>query len=226
MFLMVIDHIGLAILDDNIVLRGIGRLAYPIFAFMLTEGFLKTRSRTQYFYRLFLLAVLSEIPFDLLVSNTVFQPYSQNVLFTFCLALFFMAFIEKIKQYGYYKPLFGFIIFVVSGLVGVVLFLDYSIIAIPTVLIFYFFKDKTYKNFVCQFFTMLLLALVADSRGFYIFQHDIPVQVVALFALIPIWFYNGTLGYHSKAYRIFCYLFYPAHISLILLYKQYIYNIY
>jgi len=226
MFLMAIDHIGLAIFDNNIVLRSIGRLAYPIFAFMIVEGFLKTKNRIKYFQRLFLLAILSEIPFDLLISNTPFQPYSQNVLFTFCIALLFMVFLEKIKQWGYYNLFFGLIIFIISGFVSILLFLDYGVIAIPMVLVFYFFKDRTCENLVFQFFTILFLSLVSNGRYFSFLQHGIPVQVFALFALIPIWFYNGTLGYHSKAYRIFCYLFYPAHISLILLYKQYICNIY
>ena len=87
MLLMLCDHLQLTLLPELPILRCVGRLAFPLFAFMAVEGYLRTRNLKNYLLRLLMLAVISEIPFDLLVSGSVFYPVHQNVIWTIVLGL-------------------------------------------------------------------------------------------------------------------------------------------
>ena len=79
---MVIDHVGAVFFPDLIWLRYIGRLSMPIYAFLLAEGYRKTRNFLHYALRLALFAVLSEVPYDLLFQGRVLEFSRQNILFT------------------------------------------------------------------------------------------------------------------------------------------------
>ena len=82
---MFTDHLGRAILPECIWLTYIGRLAFPIFAFQLVEGYMHTRSKTKYALRLFLFALISEIPFDLMAYGTPVYWGHQNIMWTLLL---------------------------------------------------------------------------------------------------------------------------------------------
>ena len=77
--------------DVDLVLRFAGRIAFPIFCFLLVEGFLHTRSLWRYMGRMAAFALLSEIPYDLAFEEGWFDPKSQNVYFTLLLGLLAMA---------------------------------------------------------------------------------------------------------------------------------------
>lgn len=98
MILMLCDHLWATLLPGQEWLTCIGRIAFPIFAFMIAEGFYQTSNRKKYLKRMFIFALISEIPFNLIMSSGLINPFHQNVLFTFTLAILFMMLIEKIKN--------------------------------------------------------------------------------------------------------------------------------
>ena len=83
MIFMLCDHLWATVIPGNEWLTCIGRIAYPLFAFMIVEGYFHTHNLKRYVGRLFLFALLSEIPFNLVMGSRYFYPLHQNVLFTF-----------------------------------------------------------------------------------------------------------------------------------------------
>ena len=84
---MLLDHLWATLVPGSDWMTFLGRLAFPIFAFQIAEGFFHTADVKRYAKRLLLFALLSEIPFDLIQASTVFFPFHQNVLFTLLLGL-------------------------------------------------------------------------------------------------------------------------------------------
>ena len=95
---MLIDHLGITLFPQAVWMRCVGRLAFPLFAFLIAEGFCRTRSFQRYLLRLLLCAALSEVPFNLLRSGGPVDPAHQNVLWTFCIALAVLWCMEQARQ--------------------------------------------------------------------------------------------------------------------------------
>ena len=85
MIFMLMDHLWATLFPAQEWLTCVGRIAFPIFAFMTVEGYFHTHNFKKYLTRMFIFALLSEIPFDLMYGGTVFYPYHQNVIWTFSL---------------------------------------------------------------------------------------------------------------------------------------------
>lgn len=92
---MLIDHIGLVFFPEYEILRLIGRISFPIFAFLLCEGYKHTSNIWKYFFRLGIFAIISEIPYNICLYNQVFYPYSQNIFFELLLGLLVLYLIDK-----------------------------------------------------------------------------------------------------------------------------------
>ena len=86
------DHLWAALLPGTVWLSTFGRMAFPIFAFQVVEGYAHTKRFRVYLGRMFLFALVSETSFDLMYAGPVFYPFQQTVIFTFCLALVLFAF--------------------------------------------------------------------------------------------------------------------------------------
>ena len=80
---MTIDHIGYLLFPKVTLLRIVGRIAFPIFAYLIAEGFVHTGDVKKYLLRLGIFAILSEIPYDLVISGNVLDLEQQNIFFTF-----------------------------------------------------------------------------------------------------------------------------------------------
>ena len=98
MTFMLMDHLWATLLPAQDWLTCVGRLAFPIFAFMAVEGYFHTHSFKKYILRLLLFAVLSEIPFDLMYGGTWFYPFHQNVIWTLLIGLFGIHLMEKVRK--------------------------------------------------------------------------------------------------------------------------------
>lgn len=202
---MLIDHIGAFILepymlgntisDKNIMItiipRLIGRLAFPIFTFLLVEGYMNTRNLKRYIFQMGIFALISEIPFDLASHGVILEFSYQNVFFTLFIGLFTIALFDKFKEMKHIKWLI-----LISGMViATILKTDYSSIGIVIIFVFYYFHD----NKVSRNITIAPLLLL---------------QITAILALIPIELYNGKRGKQNK---FFFYIFYPAHLIILFL---------
>ena len=107
MISMVIDHIALYLMEHGTVLyetmRCVGRIAFPVFAFLITEGFIHTRSRYRYFFTLLGFAVISEIPWYLLNG----ADETHNVMFTLALGVATLMVLEIFCNVVWYLDFFG-----------------------------------------------------------------------------------------------------------------------
>lgn len=224
MLFMLADHIWGSFPGAGEWMTCIGRLAFPIYAFLLTEGFFHTHSVKKYALRLFVFSLLSEIPFDLMYNGTPFYPFHQNVLWGFLIALLGMQLMESVKKKGklWLTVLVDTVIILITSLLGVLTFADYNAAGVLTVYVFYFFHGRKWWTLLGQF--LLLYYINAELlKGFFYSvtiggaAFELPRQSLALLALIPIWLYRGKQGHHSKPFQYFCYAFYPLHTLILYL---------
>ena len=225
MALMLCDHLWATVVPGNDWLTSVGRLAFPIFAFQIAEGFARTHSRKGYLKRMFLWARASEIPFNLMYGGAAFYPFHQNVLFTFCLALVLMMLLE----WGQKRSPVLFLALVPAALaagyfLGMITMVDYYGYGVLTVLLFYLAPRLPFPR-VFQLAGMLLIHGVMMGGRLYTLELaglslEVSQQALAVLALVPIWLYNGKQGKTSPAIRFACYAFYPVHMAALVLLQR------
>lgn len=192
--LMSIDHIGFIFFPQYKILRVIGRLAYPIFAFQIGVGFKHTRSKEKYILRMLLFTLISQIPFMLMLKNCDFMI---NIGGTFLIALLALYWFENIDN-KYLKYIFLFII----PLLALVVPVDYGLYGVLTVIFFYLFYDKKLELSLSYY--ILTVVHCAINMTFF--------SLPSLLALPIILLYNGKKGPNVK---YLFYLFYPLHMLLL-----------
>ena len=214
---MFIDHMGYTLFPGVMWLRCIGRVAFPIFCFLIAEGCVHTHDRKKYALRLLVFAVLSEIPFNLMTGRAVWNPYDQNVLWTL-LAGAAVCWLMDGALKRRTAPAF-----VLTGAAMVAAFwllevfcTDYGGWGMLLVAMFYGVRRAPYGQ---------AAKMAAQAVGLAFFcigvMGGVTIELWALTALVPIWLYNGQRGFSHKAVQYGFYAFYPLHIlilSLIALY--------
>lgn len=213
MLLMLCDHLQLTLLPDLPILRCVGRLAFPLFAFMAVEGYLHTRSLKKYLLRLLMLAVISEIPFDLLVSGSVFDPMHQNVIWTIILGLCCIRAFENISTD--LKKMLSAVVIIASLAAAIIARVDYSSAGVLTLLAFYAFRGNTVRCRLMQLLSLAFINLVLLGGIEFAF----PYQALAVLSLPIIWLYDGSQGPHNGFIKAANYLFYPAHMLILALFS-------
>ena len=210
MLCMFVDHLGKIIMLDSesfqTVCGAAGSIAFPLFAFLLTEGFVHTRNIKIYALRLLGFAVLSEIPFDLYFNNTLIEFKSNNVMFTLLIGLIilfvFSVFEKKDQRY------LGLAVIAVALILlqNVLNIFDYGVSGLLAILVMYFFKDRPHMAYVVA---VLTISLMNPSS----------VNFFALVGMLFVVNYNKEKG---KDIKYLAYLFYPAHLILLYLLKTFI----
>lgn len=229
---MLIDHIGAALIENGIfggpyrfdlaaieasaslsdwwkldgLLRGIGRMAFPIYCFLLVEGFLHTRDVKKYWLRLLMFCFISEIPFDLAIFHKVFYWQYQNVFFTLLLGLTALWLVRWLEDDylsgGQIWDSGRRMVWLLKTCVAVgiccaaawLLRTDYDIIGVCLIVLFYMARGNRQMQ--------LILAVM-------VFFWEPP----AILAWIPICLYDGTRG--SSRWKYWFYGFYPAHLLVL-----------
>ena len=199
---MFIDHYHY-IIGGNQIFNIIGRIAFPIFAFSLNEGYFHTSNLKKYLIRLFTFAVIIQIPAILFKLN-----YPVNIFFTLffgLLAIYILNLKNKkmpLYIFVFFKIFLIFLIFYISKKFK----FDYEIYGILLIIIFNIFRNK--KIFLFLAFFLLNLAVVVFPNIFGLFK----IQFFSMFSLVFIFSYNGKKG---KSLKYFFYLFYPIHFLIL-----------
>lgn len=200
--LMVIDHIGAILLPQYRILRIIGRLAFPIFCFLLVEGFYHTRNVQKYMIRLFLFALGTEVIYDLAFRQTWLEFTHQNVFFTLALGVVMMLMIEKSS--GIVPKAASAIIWM---LIADLIRCDYSSGGLVMILIFYLLHNRN-----------SWIKMLGTAAGNLVLSFPyMGIQLYGALAAIPIGLYNGQEG---RKMKYFFYVFYPLHLLILLLIKR------
>lgn len=199
---MFIDHYHY-IIGGNQIFNIIGRIAFPIFAFSLNEGYFHTSNLKKYLIRLFTFAVIIQIPAILFKLN-----YPVNIFFTLffgLLAIYILNLKNKKMPLYIFVFLKIFLIFLIFYISKKFKF-DYGIYGILLIIIFNIFRNK--KIFLFLAFFLLNLAVVVFQNIFGLFK----IQFFSMFSLVFIFSYNGKKG---KSLKYFFYLFYPIHFLIL-----------
>lgn len=182
--------------------RYIGRIAFPIYCFLLVEGFKRTRDVGRYALRLGIFAIVSEIPFDLCFNASIIEFTYQNVFFTLFIGLITMIAVDRAGGHKWSENImadricryFFAAAFTVAGIAAAeLLSTDYAGTGVMCVMVLYFFRNRRVAQAVA--------GAVAFSW-----------EITAPLAFLPILAYNGKRGLKLK---YFFYAFYPVHLLLI-----------
>lgn len=227
MITMFIDHFGVVFIQRWAIINGcenlrsldckwsilyeafrvVGRMAFPIYVFLLVEGFLKTSNRKKYALRILVFAIISEIPFDLAFSGKWFYLKYNNVMWTLLLGLLTIWLIEIVEsgrvsfaQNMVMQRLAVMIISLASMLIATVAHTDYKFSGIAAVVIMYMLRDKRPMDFI--------LAIVTMSVASWL-------EIFALLETPLLLYYNGKRGYNSKGLKYIFYSFYAVHLLIL-----------
>lgn len=224
--LMLSDHIWATAMSFGNWMTYIGRMAFPIFAFLIAEGFVHTSNFKKYAMRLLGFAIITEIPFNLFYSSRFFNPYHQNVLFTLLLGLLAIYVIDNLKKNHTAKNIGLSVLWLALICIGATIgFVDYGFLGMITVVMFYLLRNFPFA-WLCQLIAMVLINIVffeglvvpVEISGY---TFEIPTQGFAVFSLIPIWLYGGRKGRSDKALQYGFYAFYPVHMLILYLIKYF-----
>jgi len=198
MLSMVVDHVGLVFFPQVVALRIVGRIAFPIFASGIADGYRYTSNLKMYLYRLLFFGAISQIPFMIMAGK-----YELNILFSFVLSLLFIFALDK-KKYWLGISVLLFIFFIKC---------DYGFYGIAMVSLFYFLRAKK---------LLLTISLAAISLFFYKIYNQSLILFSFLGFLPAIYFPNKIIKVTLP--RHFFYWFYPIHL-IILIFIKYIINL-
>ena len=212
MIFMLCDHMWATILDYE-WLTCIGRIAFPIFAFLITEGYIHTSNINKYIKRMVIFAIITEIPFNLMVSASPIYPFHQNVLWTFVISLLTLKYLSFDNTKNIFKSI---LIIILAIIIATITMCDYFGAGVMMVVGFYIFrKSKLLQLLMMIYVNMILLQGYSYPIDIAGYTYYFPQQGFAILSLIFIWLYNGKQGYHAKWFKIFCYAFYPLHMLIL-----------
>ena len=201
---MFIDHVGAVFFPHHLWLRVIGRLAFPIYCFLLAEGAHYTKNPMKYALRLFAGLLLAEIPFDLALYGNLSWAH-QSVMFTLLLAFLMAMVMRKL-------PLIGKVLVVIPFYFAAeLLHTDYGGLGIIMAAVFLISRELPEKT-LFQATGLALVNLAYFSTSF--------IQPAAVAAMIPIRLYSGKKATRSKLLQWAFYLFYPAHLLILWLLRE------
>lgn len=201
--------------------RDIGRASFVLFTYLIVEGFIYTGSRKRYLLRLFLFALLSEIPFDLAFSGKAVDWSGQNVYWTLFLGVLMLTIWEYLGQYrGALRPVVRCSVLVLSGAAAFLFAMDYRFMGILLIFVFYRTRGRALilqilaAGFVMFFGTWgaNCIRYAGTYTMVYLLRFSLR-ELYGLFAFVLIGLYNGERG--RQLPKPFYYGFYPLHLLVL-----------
>ena len=207
---MLIDHTGHVFFPEAIYMRCIGRLAFPIFAFMVAMGYSYTRDIKKYMLRMFIFAIITQVPYVYMIGS--FDPLPFNVIFTLLFGLVSIYAIET----G--KPIIGITVAILLAILAESGGFDHGAFGVFMVIAFYYTRDSKYLSNL----SAILLILLLSTYYLLIFGLNTYTWIIILFYLfaIPVInLYNEKKGISNPFTKWFFYVFYPIHILMLVILK-------
>lgn len=190
---MALDHTGAVLFPQEIWLRCAGRLAFPVFCFLIVEGFVHTHDVYRYMARLGVFALISEIPYDLAFHGVCLEFAYQNVFFTLLIGIVMMKLLSVTRLWPEKAA-----ILILAMWLAVVLRTDYNFRGILLIFMLYAFREQKF--------------LAAAAGGLWNCLYTGTIQRYGVFSAVPMLLYNGKPGRRMK---YFFYIFYPAHLLIL-----------
>lgn len=261
MFTMLVDHIGYLFFPSMMIFRTIGRIAFPIFAYLIGIGYEYTSSLKKYMMRLLIFALITQIPYSFFNRSVTFEPFNLNILFTLLIGLVFIYLVnDSIKilksklSITYFKLVanLGFMLLVLYlneylKFLGYGRGLEYGWYGIALILIFYYNKKSTLLliinyiilTFIHAFYNIFFSLIQRNNVSIignlientkliinYIFgdMNEILTLNTYFFqgrSIMSLYFIKGfnKEKFYMQLNPWFGYLFYPGHMSLLILIK-------
>lgn len=208
---MLADHTGLALFPRIGVFRCVGRLAFPLYCFLLVQGYIHTRDVRAYARRLLLLAILSEIPFDLLIFGRAACMVEQNVLFSLLLGLAAVWVVDRFESEPVKAALGTLLVFMLSMLARV----SYGWLGVALCLWFYKLRRSRVRQALCILPIEGVYCLSLALSG--VEQSWVLVSLCAMLSTVPVLLYNGRPGLRNRLISFLFYAAYPLHIVALLI---------
>jgi len=223
---MIIDHCTIAFGWHN-DFRCIGRMAFPIFAYLIAEGCRYTKDFKAYILRLSVCAFISEWIYDIIFNSKVNLFFDLNVLFTLALSVLGIYLFENLKKYEVLK-FFGYFVIILFMTTAQFFRFDYGFLGMGLIFAFYFLKDRKQHIFALLIFSLLKYSSVIcgviakEFNVLYLYKfaeyatlHNVCSAVFSFAPAVFIFFYNGKKGF---SVRYLFYVLYPLHIFIIYLF--------
>jgi len=196
---MLIDHTGLYLIPDLLVLRIVGRLSFPLFAWLIANGAKHTKDINKYLARLFIFGIISQVPF-LLARNQIGISHGLNIMFTLFLGLLSIKTVSS--KLGTYKK---YLLVITIALIAHFTNVSYGLVGVFSVLGFYIYYKNKKMMILFQSFLYIAVHYLLIAVGETQLDSVTIMQLLALSALPLILFYNGESGPKLK------YLFYVIY---------------
>ena len=204
---MILDHLGFIFFRENIYLRLLGRISFPLFAFQLAIGYSHSKNKEKHIIRMIIFALISQLPFMVFVSTGAPNiGHFLNIGFTLSLGLLGMYAYENIKQ-----PLIKILSILSVIFLGYLMPIDYGYLGVSLCIVFYIIRSNKMASMFSSGTLIILKSIIEKSL----------VKIPMLGALIPIYSYNGKKGFDNKFTKYFFYVFYPLHMIIFVI----IYNL-
>ena len=212
---MLCDHIAYAFLPSSstiyMAMRMFGRIAAPSMCFVLAQGFIHTSNRKKYFIRLFVFALISQLPFSYFGFGSYTGPMG-NVIFTLACAFAIMAVIENINKIGRIPAIVAIVLLLFLSMLS-----DWLVFAPMFTLSIYLNRNSKDR----QALGYLIVSLISFAAGTYfaikngqIWQYQF-WQLGTVLVIPIIYAYNGKPGSKAAFNKWFFYIFYPAHLMIL-----------